>query len=197
VNRVTGVGVPVEVRLRESRNGVLYANFSLAYRTGDRYARLPVVAFGVLAERAAVLEGQPVVLGGYLQEYTTEEGHRRMQVVAQELFGADLPTFTAPMGHPVVDGYARAELSGLVALDPKPLVGAVGLRLAVRYPMGTRQGETFALVVVPGGKPEAFGKGMRLFAEGALLARKGRPEVVDLLAGRVVPARVAAEVAAV
>lgn len=188
MNRVTALGVPVGVELRESRNGVLYATGALAYRAGGRFARVPLVGFGILAERLHALQGVPTVLGGYLQEYQ-DEGMRRMQVVVQEAFGVERETFTAPLGHPVVDGYARAEVSGIVAQDPTPLVGAVGLRVAVRYPMGTRHGETFVPLVVLGGKVEEWEKGDRIFAEGGLVARKDRPERVDLLVGRIEKAR--------
>lgn len=188
MNRVTALGVPVEVELRESRNGVLYATGALAYRTGGRLARIPLVGFGVLAERLHGLQGVPTALGGYLQEYQ-EEGMRRMQVVVQEAFGVEGETFPAPLGHPAVDGYARAEVSGIVAQDPVPLAGAVGLRVAVRYPMGVRQGETFVLLVVLGAKMEEWRRGDRIFAEGGLVARKGHPERVDLLVGRILKAR--------
>uniref|UniRef100_A0A7C2C436 Uncharacterized protein n=1 Tax=Thermus islandicus TaxID=540988 RepID=A0A7C2C436_9DEIN len=111
---------------RTSARGVPYAVGWVAFRGVDRYARVPVVGHGVLAERLEAAHEAPVVLSGFLRERTKRTGETRLQVVAEEIFPVDLPLFRAPLGHPVADGYARAEGAGLVALEPKPLRGGGG-----------------------------------------------------------------------
>lgn len=186
MNRVTAIGVYILDGLRQSRNGIPVATGKVAYRSVSRFARIPLVAFGKLAERLASLEHRPVVVGGYLQEYM-HEGGRRMQILVQEVFPVDLLTFKAPLGHPVVDGYARAEVSGLVARPPVPLPGGYMVRVAVRYPQGAvKEGETFVnLIVQEVSLPKPLAQGDRVYAEGAILGRKNDPDVLDILVGRI------------
>lgn len=186
MNRVTAIGVYLGDGLKHSRNGVPVATGKVAYRSVSRFARLPLVAFGKLAERLASLEHRPVMVGGYLQEYVYEGG-RRMQVTVQEVFPVDLLTFKAPLGHPVVDGYARAEVSGLVARPPAAFPGGYVVRVAVRYPQGAvKEGETFVnLIIQEVSLPRPLAQGDRVYAEGAILGRRNDPDVLDILVGRI------------
>jgi hypothetical protein len=120
VNRVTALGVFLLRERRTSARGVPYALGWVAFRGMDRYARVPVVGHGVLADRLEAAREAPVVLSGFLRERTERTGETRLQVVAEEVFPVELPTFRAPLGHPAADGYARAEVAGLVALEPRP-----------------------------------------------------------------------------
>jgi hypothetical protein len=55
VNRVTALGVFLLRERRTSARGVPYALGWVAFRGMDRYARVPVVGHGVLADRLEVL----------------------------------------------------------------------------------------------------------------------------------------------
>jgi len=181
MNRVTGLGVLLaEGGVRVSRRGTPYTLGSLAFRGAGRYAQLPLVGYGKLAERVAELDGKPVVLAGYLYEQLVGE-ERRMRAVVEEVFQVQAPVFEAPLGHLCVDGYARAEVSGLLATPPRPLRGAVGLRVAVRYPLGRADGETFVQGVVPGQEELLrLQPGSRVFLAGSLLPKKGSHNLLEM-----------------
>ena len=182
MNRVTALGVFLLRERRTSARGVPYALGWVAFRGMDRYARVPVVGHGVLADRLEAAHEASVVLSGFLRERTERTGETRLQVVAEEVFAVELPTFRAPLGHPAADGYARAEVAGLVALEPKPLRGAVGLRVAVRVPEGDGWGTSFVNAVVLGELPQGVGKGTRVYMAGALMPRREAPERLTLYA---------------
>ena len=181
MNRVTGLGVLLpEGDVRVSRRGAPYTLGSLAFRGDGRYTQLPLVGYGKMAERVAELSGKPVVLAGYLYEQLVGE-KRRMKAVVEEVFQIQAPVFEALLSHPCVDGYARAEVSGLLATPPHPLRGAVRLRVAVRYPLGRADGETFVQGVVPG--QEALLQlqpGSRVFLAGSLLPKKGSNNLLEM-----------------
>jgi len=193
VNRVTALGVLLVTEERTSARGVPYAVGSVAYRGVDRYARLPVVGHGILAKRMSEARGRPVVLSGFIRERVERDGSTRLQVVVEEVFPVEAPVFQAPLGHPCADGYARAEVSGLLALDPKPLRGAVGLRVAVRVPQGTGWGTSFVNAVLLGEAPGDLRKGSRVFLAGALTPRRSAPELLSLYASEVRVGAVRAE----
>lgn len=181
MNRVTGLGVLLsEGGVRVSRRGTPYTLGSLAFRGAGRYSQLPVVGYGKVAERLAELSDKPVVLAGYLYEQLVGE-ERRMRAVVEEVFQIKAPVFEAPLSHSCVDGYARAEVSGLLATPPHPLRGAVRLRLAVRYPLGRADGETFVQGVVPGQEELLqLQPGSRVFLAGSLLPKKGNNNLLEM-----------------
>ena len=197
MNRTTTLGVCLVKERRTSTRGVPYALGWVVFRGMDRYTRLPIVGHGVLADRLEAVNGRPVVLAGHLRERIEKDGSSRLQVVVEEVFPVEAPTFRAPLGHPVTDGYARAEVSGLLALPPKPLRGATGLRVAVRLPQGTGYGGTsFVNAVVLGEPPAGVEKGTRVYLAGALRPRKSDPELLTLYASELwTGARVAEEAA--
>jgi ParB family chromosome partitioning protein len=149
VNRVTALGVFLLRERRTSARGVPYALGWVAFRGMDRYARVPVVGHGVLADRLEAAHEAPVVLAGFLRERTERTGETRLQVVAEEVFPVELPTFRAPLGHPAADGYARAEVAGLVALEPRPQ----RLRDHAPLPGGGRRGVATPFSVGGAGTP--------------------------------------------
>ncbi|WP_448377648.1 hypothetical protein [Fervidobacterium sp.] len=186
MNRTTVLGVCLVQERRTSARGVPYALGWVVFRGMDRYTRLPIVGHGVLADRLEAVNGRPVVLAGHLRERSEKDGSSRLQVVVEELFPVEAPIFEAPLGHPVIDGYARAEVSGLLALDPKPLRGATGLRVAVRLPQGAGYGGTsFVNAVVLGDPPPGVKKGRRVYLAGALRPRQSDPERLTLYASEV------------
>jgi len=185
MNRVIVQGTVIGPgRPRESRNGNLYWKGGLAFRR-VRYHYVPVTAFGRVATWMARFAGQPVAVEGVLEDADRGD-YRTLAVIASDMVPLKRPVFESPKGWPVIEGSAEVDLSGWLAVPPRPAGEATLLRLKFKVPLGREWRSGFATVVVHGEDLTDMEKGAPVFVRG-VLQQRFKKKGVDVHALEVVP----------